>query len=98
MASPDNRPSQNILFLSIEDLNDWIEPLGGHPDTITPNLQRLADRAKLFTAAYTPAPACSPACTAALFGQNPWDTGVYANKHKWFDAFGNKQDLSIIGP
>lgn len=90
-------PKQNILFLSIEDLNDWIEPLGGHPDTITPNLQRLADRALNFTAAYTPAPACSPARTAALFGKYPWETGVYANKHKWIDAFGNRQNLSLIG-
>jgi arylsulfatase A-like enzyme len=90
-------PNNNILFLSIEDLNDWIEPLGGHPDTITPNLQRLADRARLFTAAFTPAPACSPARTAALFGKYPWETGVYANHHKWIDAFGNRQDQSIIG-
>jgi len=97
VASPDSRPTQNILFISIEDLNDWIEPLGGHPDTITPNLQRLADRAKLFTAAYTPAPACSPARTAALFGKNPWETGVYDNPQKWWQGFKNDPSLSIMG-
>jgi len=89
--------TQNVLFLSIEDLNDWIEPLGGHPDTITPNMQRLADRAALFTAAYTPAPACSPARTAALFGKYPWETGVYGNQQRWTDHFGGRQDQSIIG-
>jgi arylsulfatase A-like enzyme len=89
-------PNQNILFISIEDLNDWIEPLGGHPDTITPNLQRLADRAALFSNAYTPAPACSPARTAALFGRNPWETGVYDNTHKWWHGF-NSPETSIMG-
>jgi arylsulfatase A-like enzyme len=90
-------PDQNIVFLSIEDLNDWIEPLGGHPDTNTPNMQRLADRAALFTAAYAPAPACSPSRTAALFGKHPWETGVYANQQHWPDHFAGRQDLSIIG-
>lgn len=32
----------NVLFISIDDLNDWIEPLGGHPQAKTPNLKRLA--------------------------------------------------------
>jgi arylsulfatase A-like enzyme len=90
-------PDQNIVFLSIEDLNDWIEPLGGHPDTITPNMQRLADRAALFTAAYAAAPACSPSRTSALFGKYPWETGVYANQQHWTDHFAGRQDLSIIG-
>ena len=33
-------PKPNILFISIDDLNDWIGCLGGHPQTITPNLDR----------------------------------------------------------
>ena len=90
-------PEMNILFFSIEDLNDWIEPLGGHPDTITPNLSRLAKRAMVFTQAYSPAPACSPARTAALFGQNPWETGVYANKHKWHHHYPHGKRLSLVG-
>jgi arylsulfatase A-like enzyme len=89
--------AQNVLFLSIEDLNDWIEPLGGHPDTRTPNLTRLARRAAVFTQAYSPAPACSPARTAALFGQYPWETGVYANPHKWHHHYASGQRLSLIG-
>ena len=31
----------NILFISIDDLNDWIEPLGGHPQAKTPNMTRF---------------------------------------------------------
>ena len=32
----------NILFILIDDLNDWIGCLGGHPQTKTPNIDRLA--------------------------------------------------------
>jgi Arylsulfatase A and related enzymes len=31
---------QNILMIAIDDLNDWIGCLGGHPDVKTPNLDR----------------------------------------------------------
>lgn len=88
---------QNVLFLSIEDLNDWIEPLRGHPDTITPNLTRLARRSVVFENAYAEAPACSPSRTATLFGQHPWTSGVYVNKHKWHDAYPKGKRRSLVG-
>ena len=47
----------NVLFLAIDDLNDWIGCLGGHPDVKTPNLDRLASRGMLFTNAHCSAPA-----------------------------------------
>ena len=47
----------NVLFIAVDDLNDWIGVLGGHPDTRTPNIDRLAARGMLFTRAYTAAPA-----------------------------------------
>jgi arylsulfatase A-like enzyme len=87
----------NILFASIEDLNDWIEPLGGHPQVKTPNLARLAARGMLFTNAMSPAPACSPARTATLFGQAPWQSGVYTNDEKWQMAFPAGARQSLIG-
>ena len=40
--------SPNVLFIAVDDLNDWIEPLGGHPQAKTPNLSRLARRATLL--------------------------------------------------
>lgn len=89
--------TRNFLFFSIEDLNDWIEPLGGHPDTKTPNLNRLAARAMVFESAYAAAPACSPSRTATLFGQNPWETGVYANNHKWHDYYTSGGRQSLVG-
>ncbi len=89
--------SPNILFLSIEDLNDWIEPLGGHPDTVTPNLTRLAARTMLFEHAYATAPACSPSRTATLYGQYPWETGIYGNFHKPDHLYPRGMRLSLVG-
>jgi arylsulfatase A-like enzyme len=32
----------DVLFIAIDDLNDWVGPLGGHPQAKTPNIDRLA--------------------------------------------------------
>ena len=36
------RTEPNVLFIAVDDLNDWIGCLGGHPDVKTPNIDRLA--------------------------------------------------------
>ena len=69
----------NILFISVDDLNDWISPLGGHPQSITPNFQRLANQSVLFTNAHCPAPACGPCRAAVLSGIPPYRSGLYEN-------------------
>jgi arylsulfatase A-like enzyme len=73
----------NVLFISVDDLNDWIEPLGGHPQAVTPNLDRLADEGVLFTNAYTVSPACNPSRTALLTGLHTTTTGMYSNYQVW---------------
>ena len=30
----------NVLFISIDDLNDWERAMGGNPQAITPNLEQ----------------------------------------------------------
>ena len=42
----------NILFIAIDDLNDWVGCLGGHPQAKTPHMDRLARRGTLFTNAH----------------------------------------------
>lgn len=78
-----NKKSPNILFIAIDDLNDWIGVLGGHPQARTPNLDRLAKKSLLFTRAYCAAPACNPSRTALLTGLRPSTTGVYHNDQPW---------------
>ena len=34
----------NILFIAIDDLNDWVGHLAGHPQAKTPHIDRLAER------------------------------------------------------
>ncbi|MBD3673305.1 MAG: sulfatase-like hydrolase/transferase [Planctomycetaceae bacterium] len=69
----------NILFIAMDDLNDWIGCMGGHPQTITPNLDRLAKSSVLFTNAHCPAPACNPSRTSIMTGMSPHRSGLYDN-------------------
>jgi arylsulfatase A-like enzyme len=78
---PQRRP--NVLFVAVDDLNDWIGCLRGHPDAKTPHMDRLARRGVLFTRAYCAAPACNPSRVALLTGLRPSTTGVYHNDQPW---------------
>ncbi|QDU64840.1 Choline-sulfatase [Planctomycetes bacterium Pan216] len=73
----------NVLFLAVDDLNDWISALGGHPASRTPNIDRLIARGVLFTNAHCAAPACNPSRVALLTGLKPSTTGVYTNNSIW---------------
>jgi len=76
-----NRP--NVLFMAIDDLNDWIGCLGGHPDVKTPNMDRLAAKGVLFTNAHCCAPACNPSRASLMTGILPSTSGVYHNPNPW---------------
>jgi len=76
----------NVLFIAVDDLNHWIEPLGGHPQAHTPNLTRLAGRSVNFRHACCASPSCLPARTALLTGKAPYNTGVYTNYQYWREA------------
>jgi arylsulfatase A-like enzyme len=69
----------NVLFISIDDLNDWIGALEGHPQTRTPNIDRLAARGVLFANAHSQAPICNPSRTSVMTGLLPSTTGIYEN-------------------
>lgn len=79
-ARGEDRP--NVLFISVDDLNDWIGCLGGHPQARTPNIDRLAASGVLFTNAHCPAPACNPSRTAIMTGISPHKSGLYDNRQK----------------
>lgn len=81
-AAPDRSARPNILFIAVDDLNDWIGCMGGHPQAITPNLDRLARSGVLFTNAHCPAPACNPSRSAIFTGRSPHRSGMYDNRQK----------------
>ena len=45
-ADPSSKP--NVLFIALDDLNDWVGVLGGHPQAKTPNIDRLAKQGVVF--------------------------------------------------
>jgi arylsulfatase A-like enzyme len=75
-AAPDSNP-RNVLFIAIDDLNDWVGCLGGHPQARTPNMDRLAARGTLFANAHVQAPLCNPSRASLLTGLRPSSTGIY---------------------
>lgn len=80
-AAAADRP--NVLFIAVDDLNDWVGPLGGHPQAKTPNFDRLAARGVTFANAHCQAPLCNSSRASILTGLRPSTTGVYA-LNPWF--------------
>ena len=68
----------NVLFIAIDDLNDWIGCLDGHPNALTPNMDRLASRGVLFSNAHCQAPICGPSRASLFTGLLPSTSGIYA--------------------
>lgn len=80
-ATPRARP--NILFIAIDDQNDWIGALHTHPLIRTPHLDALAARGTLFANAHCQAPLCNPSRTSLMLGLRPGTTGIYGLS-PWF--------------
>jgi len=68
----------NVLLILVDDLNDWVGAMGGHPQARTPNIDRLAAQGMLFTNAHCQAPICGPSRASLLTGLQPFRTGNYA--------------------
>lgn len=76
----------NVLFIAIDDLNDWVGVTQGYPADTTPNIDELAKRGVLFSNAHCAAPACNPSRAALMSGLAPHHTGVYHNSQPWRPA------------
>lgn len=76
----------NVLFIAIDDLNDWIGALGGHPQAQTPNIDRLATLGVNFTNAHCQAPICMPSRASLLTGTYPHRNGIYMIEQDLHDA------------
>ena len=67
----------NVLFISIDDLNDWLGCYGGHPQAQTPNIDLLSKEGVLFSNAHCQAPICNPSRVSMFLGKLPSTTGMY---------------------
>ena len=71
----------NVLFIAIDDLNDWTGVLKGNPQAKTPHMDKLASRGMVFTNAHCAAPACGPSRAAIMSGIRPSTSGNYVNRN-----------------
>ena len=67
----------NVIFIAIDDYRDFASFLDGHPNIITPNLDKLADSATVFSNAHCQAAMCSPSRASLLTGIQPSTSGAY---------------------
>jgi arylsulfatase A-like enzyme len=89
LSAADTQP--NILFLAVDDMNDWIGCLETTPHAITPNIDRLAAGGVTFTNAHTAGVFCAPSRAAVFSGQYASTTGCYQTPNycpqKYFDLY-----------
>ena len=83
----------NVLMIAIDDLNDWVGCLAGHPQADTPAIDGVARRGVLFTNAHTSVPVCSPSRTSLMSGKEPFRSGVFTNGQTVFDLGGKYTTL-----
>lgn len=72
--------SYNVLMIAMDDLNDWVEPLGGNSQAITPNLERLSEMGMSFVNAHCAMAICTPSRNSLLLGRHPIRLGFDAPK------------------
>ena len=84
---PDRSP--NVLMICIDDLNDWVGFLGGHPDAQTPFMDRLAKEGRNFTNAHCVVPVCSPSRVSVM-------SGLHATTHGSYDLGPAYQDIERL--
>lgn len=67
----------NFIFIVCDDLSDAIGVYGGHPQTKTPEMDRLARSGVIFRNAASSVPLCGPSRISFLTGLAPQTSGYY---------------------
>lgn len=88
-------PKPNILFIAIDDQNDWIGCMNGHPQAVTPNIDRLARRGTLFANTHCQSPLCNSSRTSLMTGLRPDTTGIYGLA-PWFRHVEKFRDVTSL--
>lgn len=87
----------NVLFISIDDLNDCVGGLDGHPQAITPNMEKLFEQGLLFSNAHCSQAVCTASRNSLLSGLHPSSSGWYgstsAMRRSFDDVMGDHKML-----
>jgi arylsulfatase A-like enzyme len=85
ISCSDEEQKPNVLFIAVDDMADWVAYLDGHPNAITPNLDKLASQGIYFTNAHCASPICGPSRASILTGLRPETSGCYTNLGTYVD-------------
>ena len=92
-----NLERPNVLFIAVDDLNDWQRALGGHPQVQTPNMDRLFEQGVLFTNAHCSQAVCNASRNSLLSGLHPASSGWYGStrimQNSYEDVMGSHKML-----
>jgi arylsulfatase A-like enzyme len=77
-AQPFQTTRPNVLFIISDDLNDWVLHPAGHPEVLTPNLDRLRERSLSFENAHAVVPVCGASRKCLFSGLYPQTIDDYA--------------------
>ena len=82
-AESEIKTAPNVLFITIDDMNDGVSLFGKDKPFKTPQVDALAKRGVFFSRAYCTSAACNPSRASMLTGLRPHETGIYGNKTDW---------------
>ncbi|NNC87185.1 MAG: sulfatase [Akkermansiaceae bacterium] len=71
------RDKPNVLLIVCDDLNDYVETLGGHPQARTPHIRKLLESGVSFTQAHCNIPICNPSRASFITGIYPHTSQVF---------------------
>ncbi|WP_455244688.1 sulfatase [Petrachloros mirabilis] len=80
-GNADSLKNKNVLLLCVDDLRTVMGCYGGAAKT--PNLDKLAETATVFTRHYIQWPVCGPSRASMLGGLRPDSTGIYEIGSSW---------------
>ena len=92
---PERIEKPNILFIAIDDQNDWIGYIKGHPMVQTPHIDKLAASGTAFTNAHCQSPLCNPSRTSVMTSLRPSTTGIYGLA-PWFRTLTEYKDVVTL--
>ena len=83
-ATAGRRPRPNVVMIVIDDLNDYVTGMGGHPQAKTPHMAKLAASGVRFRRAYSNNPVCAPSRGSFFTGIYP-HTSRLIHFGKWYE-------------
>lgn len=88
----------NVVLIVCDDLNDYITGISGqtgHPQSVTPHVEKLAESGVAFRRAYSNNPVCAPSRSSFLTGIYPHSSGNLFWS-KWFENEALKNSNTLM--